>query len=224
MVKQSRRSRIRGYTSIEDSIGKVASERHYKLAFFTEGKDTIAAIKETTANLISDAFNTLVEAVTIISFVFLVFGLIRIKGISKKMTIQVVSLLESCEEILRSRNGHQNMKLTFRPSTAELNKLHLTFNKVARAISIAHTKIKDGEEVKAILNYNEAYHIFKDFKNERQMSVCISNIAGLHMQIKSYQMAAVAYDQATESMKIEMNLVTEQGVEDTDEEPKLFKK
>ena len=96
------------------------------------------------------------------------------------------------------------MKLTFKQSTAELNELHLTFNKVAKTINIANTTIKEGEEAKAILNFNEAYHIFKDFNNERQMSVCISNIGGLRMQIKSYRWAAVAYAQAAESMELEM--------------------
>ena len=96
------------------------------------------------------------------------------------------------------------MKLTFKPSAAELNDLHLTFNKVARTINISNTKVKEGEEAKAMLNYYEAYHIFKDLHNERQMSVCISNIAGLRMQIKSYQWAAIAYAQAAESMENEL--------------------
>ena len=138
-------------------------------------------------------------ALTLISFIFLVAGLIRIKTIAKKSTKHVIYLLESCENILRS--GSSNIKLTFKPSAAEINELQLTFNKVAKTINIANTQVKEGEEGKAMLNFNEAYQIFKDFGNERQMSVCNSNIGSLGMRIKEYKMAAFSYGKAAESIE-----------------------
>ena len=57
------------------------------------------------------------------------------------------------------------MHLTFKSSALELNELHLTFNKVVKTISIASIEIKKGEETQALINYNEAYQIFK--KNDQ---------------------------------------------------------
>ena len=195
-----------GFSTIEETLGENVAQRRYKLAFFSEGRATIDAINDTTNDLIVQAFDTLVIAVTSMSIVFLIVGLIRIKTISRKMMKQVVFLLESCETILLSRKGSKSAGLTFKPSTAELNELHLTFNKVAKTISIASTKVEEGEEAQAMLNFNEAYHIFKDFKNERQMSVCVSNIGALRMKVKEHSWAAVAYTQAAESMEVELGI------------------
>ena len=39
-----------GYTSIADSVGSVVSQqKRYKLAFFSEGRDTLALLKKTEA-------------------------------------------------------------------------------------------------------------------------------------------------------------------------------
>ena len=96
----------------------------------------------------------------------------------------------------KSEDENQNVALSFRPSTKELNELHLTFNQVVKTFNIARQTFKEGEEGKAIINYTEAYHIFGDFKNTRQMGVCMSNIGSVHKQLKQYDNAQAAFDEA----------------------------
>ena len=98
------------------------------------------------------------------------------------------------------------MNLTYKASSAELNELHLTFNEVAKTIIIASINFKEGEETKALINYNEAYYIFKAFKIVSQMNVCTSNSGALHMQMNEYKWAAVAYAKAAESMEPEASV------------------
>ena len=106
------------------------------------------------------------------------------------MTNQIVFLFETLEDILiNNTKGGKIDGLTYKASNEELNELHLTFNNVAKAMSIAHGTVKEGEEPQALLNYSEAYHIFRKHKNMRHMGVCLSNIGSLRLQMKEYNWA-----------------------------------
>ena len=81
-------------------------------------------------------------------------------------------------------------------------------------MKISSCNFKEGEETQALLDYNEAYHIFKDFHNESQMNVCISNVGALHLQVKQYDWAAEAYAKAAESMEPERSYADKLGETD----------
>ena len=51
---------------------------------------------------------------------------------------------------------------------------------------------------------NEAYRIFSEFRNKRQMGICLSNIGSLKIQMEQYQDAVDAYDKASQIIKEEL--------------------
>ena len=51
----------------------------------------------------------------------------------------------------------------------------------------------DDEKEKALLNYSEAYYIFKQFKDEKQRAVCLANIGAIMMQKEDYCMAYISF-------------------------------
>ena len=107
------------------------------------------------------------------SLIALLIGLYKIPHISKRIMKQVIFLFETMEDILESSSKQKNQKnfqLSFKASSAEVNSLHLTFNKVAkttRLAEVASEGFKEGKEYETLLQLNEAYQIFKDFENNR---------------------------------------------------------
>ena len=57
---------------------------------------------------------------------------------------------------------------------------------------LASSGVKDEKE-KAMLNYSEAYHIFKEFSDEKQRGVCLANIGAIMMQKEDYKMAVESF-------------------------------
>ena len=122
------------------------------------------------------------------------------------------------EDILQSDSKQKKVELSFKPSSFELNDLHLTFNKVAKTINIANQKTRKGEEYKALIDYSEAYHIFADFQNNRKMGICLSNIGTLRMRLKEYSRAEIAFTQAAESIQKELGMDVEYSLASVEED------
>ena len=66
-------------------------------------------------------------------------------------------------------------------------------------------RINKGDEYQALLDYAEAYYIFKDYENQRQMGICIQNMAALRFEIKEYNLANLRYEQSVKSIKTEID-------------------
>jgi sensor histidine kinase YesM len=66
------------------------------------------------------------------TFVFLLVASWRLQVLAKKITMQIVRLFETLEQITQS--GVQFVQLKFKKQSRELNKLSLNFNKVAKTI------------------------------------------------------------------------------------------
>ena len=64
--------------------------------------------------------------------------------------------------------------------------------------------MKEGQEYKALLDYAEAYHIFSDFDNQRQMGICLSNMAAIRFQINEYKLACYRFNQSAQFMSREI--------------------
>ena len=56
------------------------------------------------------------------------------------------------------------MDLTYKASCEELNDLQRTFNKVAKMIKITNKTVRDGYELRALLDYAEALSVFEEFQ------------------------------------------------------------
>ena len=54
-------------------------------------------------------------------------------------------------------------------------------------------RINKGDEYQALLDYAEAYYIFEDYQNQRQMGICIQNMAALRFEIKEYNLANLRF-------------------------------
>ena len=63
-------------------------------------------------------------------------------------------------------------------------------------MKLGNQKFENGEEALAILAQVEAYHIFHEYKNDRQMGICMSSIGSLCMQMNDFEKAAVAFSKA----------------------------
>ena len=98
----------------------------------------------------------------------------------------------------------KSVALSFRPSNAEINELHLTFNKVAKTMDLARLQGRKGQEDQALLNFSEGYNIFEDFNNIRAMGICMSNIGAIHFESKRYLEAKTAIGVACDLMQMEI--------------------
>ena len=52
----------------------------------------------------------------------------------------------------------------------------------------------DDAKEKALLNYSEAYYIFKEFKDDKKRGVCLANIGAIMMQKEDYSMAYESFN------------------------------
>ena len=68
---------------------------------------------------------------------FVILGLMRVRVLARKMTLQIINLYETLYEIASERKRDGAVELSFKESSKELNELHLTFNRVARTINLA---------------------------------------------------------------------------------------
>ena len=88
------------------------------------------------------------------------------------------------------------MDLTFKASCAELNELQLTFNKVAKMIKITNKTVNKGYELRALLDYSEAYFVFKEFQDGHQVGICLSNMGAIRFSIFQYEKANLSFSRA----------------------------
>lgn len=77
-------------------------------------------------------FNKYMSLFGTFTFVFLLVASWRLQVLAKKITMQIVRLFETLEQITQS--GVQFVQLKFKKQSRELNKLSLNFNKVAKTI------------------------------------------------------------------------------------------
>jgi signal transduction histidine kinase len=81
------------------------------------------------------------------------------------ITRPVIQLYELIKHIVEKGKGTK-LTLTYKPTNFELNKLHLTFNYLAKTMMIAKIASQDEEDkTRALLHYFEALLTFKEFKN-----------------------------------------------------------
>ena len=134
---------------------------------------------------------------------FLLFILIM-KRTAIKMTSQVVSFFETMEDILAVNTKNHKVDLTYKASCEELNELQLAFNDFVKTINITNEVVKEGEEYRALLDYADAYHIFKDFKNERQMGICLQNMAAIRFSLNEFSVAYTRFDMSASFLEEEI--------------------
>ena len=60
------------------------------------------------------------------------------------------------------------------------------------------------EKEKALLNYSEAYYIFKSFGDEKHRAVSLANIGVLMMQKQDYRMAYESFSLSCEIQEAQM--------------------
>ena len=51
----------------------------------------------------------------------------------------------------------------------------------------------DEKEI-ALLNYSDAYYIFKEFEDDKSRGICLANIGAIMMQKEDYYMAYVSFN------------------------------
>ena len=61
--------------------------------------------------------------------------------------------------------------------------------------------LKDEKSENALLNYSEAYDIFRKFKDEQHKGICLANIGTIMMQKEDYSMAAASFEIACDIQK-----------------------
>ena len=86
--------------------------------------------------------------------------------------------------------------LSFKAATKELNELHRTFNKVIRSTIINRSDQTGQATEKELLQLSEAYYIFKDFDDDEQCGICLSNIGAIMYQKYDFVMAYESFKMA----------------------------
>lgn len=61
---------------------------------------------------------------------------------------------------------------------------------------MARTAEKEGNAHMSLLNYSEAYSVFKEFQNYREMGVCLNNIGSICMAESNFMKAFHNFDGA----------------------------
>ena len=110
------------------------------------------------------------------------------------MTKQIIIFLETLESILASDAKQKKLELSYKASCFEVNELQLTFNKMAKTFNITNKTLEEGKELQRIMEYAEAYQIFKDFDNKRQMGICISKMGAIRFTLGQLETAQHRFD------------------------------
>jgi len=112
-----------------------------------------------------------------------------VKRFAFKVTSHIIHLYETLYQISSDRKRkNTTFELSFKHTNAELNELHLTFNRVARTINLATQSYQtDHERAQALLSFSDAYHIYNEFDSEHsQKGVCLANIGQIMMQMDDF--------------------------------------
>ena len=156
------------YTTLNEALGSRAVDlRYYKIAFFSESSEFFESIRETRTTLVNDAFDLLIFIICLISILSFGLFLFIFRRTAVKITGQVIYFFETMEDILAVDTNNHTVNLTYKASCEELNELQLAFNEFIKTINITNETVKEGEEYLALLDYAEAYHTFKGYKNKR---------------------------------------------------------
>ena len=135
-----------------------------KTAYFSDEKEFLESLNEITRILRKKKFQWSVVFFFLI-LICVIFFYWRARVVGKKMTRQIVNLYESLHYMVNtSKKGGRGGVLTYRPASAEVNELHLTFNKMAKTMMNSFEGEKCSEE-KALLNLADTYNVFGEFEN-----------------------------------------------------------
>ena len=94
--------------------------------------------------------------------------------------------------------------MTYKAASAEVNELHLTFNKVAKTMMNKFDGEKCSEE-KMLLNLADTYNVFDEFGNAREQSVCLANIGGIMQKKGDLDTANLCYEESTRILQEQIN-------------------
>jgi hypothetical protein len=102
-------------------------------AFFTDGTEFIAKVKETQHKMFVNSLGKMAAYLTIGTVLLMILGYWRAKSIAEKMTKQVVTLYENLNEISQKSKAKSGGKtnvvaLSYVPACKEMNTLNLTYN------------------------------------------------------------------------------------------------
>lgn len=78
------------------------------------------------------------QFVLIFTILIILLAVFRVKRLAFKMTDNIINLYETLYEISTEQKGKKGaVELSYKETSKELNELHLTFNRVARTITLA---------------------------------------------------------------------------------------
>ena len=135
-----------------------------KFSFFWDGTDMLAEAARERKEVMNSARLYIALPILVFTGVFFLVGIFAVKRTSDQITRGIIHLYETLKEIADQKKEQKTSVLSFKKSALELNELHRTFNKIAKTMMLASSGMKENKE-KAMLNYCEAYHIFKEFND-----------------------------------------------------------
>ena len=188
--------------SVKDSRGKAVDlKRNFELAFFQDSSELLEAIKKAKASLVEEIFKSLVLIVALISIACLALFLLLVQRTAKNMSKQIIDIYETLHKIV---NLKSKVELSYKPACEEVNELQKAFNKFAKTINISKKNVREGKEYEALLEYAQAFHIFKEFNNIRQMGICKQNMGAIRFKINELKSAHFRFSESVWYLKKEL--------------------
>ena len=132
-----------------------------KIGYFFDGSAVLEKAYEDEQKLKLNVFLYAGCPIIVMTIIMMLIIPFCIDNSTSKITRGIIHLYEQLDEFLRNQHKTKTNQLTFKKSAHELNELQRTFNYVAKTTMLAQSNMKEKE--KALLNYSEAYYIFKKF-------------------------------------------------------------
>jgi hypothetical protein len=140
------------------------STKNYKLVFFSNEQELLSRIEEFSLELTSEVRDYFASFLMVFMACFCLVMTAMLITMVNAITRPVIQLYELIKHIVEKGKGTK-LTLTYKPTNLELNKLHLTFNYLAKTMMIAKIASQDEDTSRALLHYFEALLTFKEFKN-----------------------------------------------------------
>ena len=169
-----------------------------KLAYFFEGASISYQMFEKRKQLQLLATGTMSYWIGAVTLFFILTSGYCVYGKSARVTKSIIHLLETLEDMQSKSKKGKIPVLSFKKATKELNELHRTFNKVIRSTIINRSEQTGEVTEKELLQLSEAYYIFKDFGDDEQCGICLSNIGSIMYQKHDFEMAYESFKMACE--------------------------
>lgn len=114
------------------------------MAFFQDSSKLNGRISTINNQLFRDVFYEVLIIFLVVTALLILIALFRVKKLATKITQNIINLYETLYEISGERKGKRGaVELSYKPTSKELNELHLTFNRVARTINLASKTMAD---------------------------------------------------------------------------------